>query len=51
MTGLNGLSARFGSLRRVCRPIKRQAYGFRDDGYFILKIKGAFPGELQPNPR
>ena len=27
------------------------AYGFRDDGYFILEIKGAFPGELQSNPR
>jgi hypothetical protein len=31
--------------------VKRQAYGFRDDDYFILKIKGAFPGELQLNPR
>jgi transposase len=26
------------------KVIKRQAYGFRDDAYFILKIKGAFPG-------
>lgn len=33
------------------KVIKRQAYGFRDDAYFILKIKGAFPGTLQPNPR
>lgn len=33
------------------KVIKRQAYGFRDDDYFILKIKGAFPGSLQQNPR
>jgi len=33
------------------KVIKRQAYGFRDDAYFILKIKGAFPGSLQLNPR
>jgi hypothetical protein len=33
------------------KGIKRQAYGFRDDAYFILKIKGAFPGSLQLNPR
>jgi transposase len=33
------------------KVIKRQAYGFRDDAYFILKIKGAFPGRLQPNLR
>ncbi len=33
------------------KVIKRQAYGFRDDAYFILKIKGAFPGALQLNPR
>jgi transposase len=33
------------------KVIKRQAYGFRDDEYFILKIKGAFPGRLQPHPR
>ena len=31
--------------------IERQAYGFRDDDCFILKIEGAFPGELQLNPR
>ena len=33
------------------KVIKRQAYGFRDDAYFILKIKGAFPRKLQLNPR
>jgi transposase len=24
--------------------IKRMAYGFRDDDYFFLKIRAAFPG-------
>jgi hypothetical protein len=31
--------------------IKRQAYGFRDHDYFILKVKDAFPGELHPDLR
>jgi transposase len=31
------------------KVIKRQAYGFRDDHYFILKVKAAFPGRLQPD--
>lgn len=26
------------------KVIKRMAYGFRDDGYFFLKIRAAFPG-------
>ena len=26
------------------KVIKRMAYGFRDDEYFFLKIKAAFPG-------
>lgn len=26
------------------KVIKRMAYGFRDDGYFFLKIRSAFPG-------
>jgi transposase len=25
--------------------IKRMAYGFRDDQYFFLKIRAAFPGD------
>lgn len=33
------------------KVIERQAYGFRDDGYFILKIEGALPGSLPLNPR
>lgn len=33
------------------KVIKRQAYGFRDDASFILKIEDAFRGELQLNPR
>ena len=31
------------------KVIKRQAYGFRDNQYFILKAKAAFPGRLQPD--
>ena len=26
------------------KVIKRMAYGFRDDEYFFLKIRAAFPG-------
>ena len=26
------------------KVIKRMAYGYRDDEYFFLKIKSAFPG-------
>lgn len=26
------------------KVIKRIAYGFRDDAYFFLKIRAAFPG-------
>ena len=26
------------------KVIKRMAYGFRDDSYFFLKIRAAFPG-------
>jgi transposase len=44
-------SGRLEGINNKIKVIKRQAYGFRDDAYFILKIKGAFPGKLQPNPR
>ncbi len=27
------------------KVIKRMAYGFRDDAYFFLKIRAAFPGD------
>ena len=38
------------------KVIKRMAYGFRDDAYFFLKIRAAFPGgphspELGEEPR
>ena len=26
------------------KVLKRMAYGFRDDVFFFLKIRGAFPG-------
>ncbi|TBU99819.1 ISL3 family transposase [Stutzerimonas kirkiae] len=29
------------------KVIKRMAYGFRDSGYFFLKIKAAFPGKVR----
>jgi len=44
-------TGRLEGINNKIKVIKRQAYGFRDDAYFILKIKGAFPGELQLNPR
>ena len=31
-------------IRGKIKVIKCMAYGFRDDGYFFLKIKAAFPG-------
>ncbi|MCC6428640.1 MAG: ISL3 family transposase [Phycisphaerales bacterium] len=31
------------------KVIKRMAYGFRDDAYFFLKIRAAFPGSLPGN--
>jgi transposase len=32
------------------KVIKRMAYGFRDDAYFFLKIRAAFPGTIPANP-
>lgn len=29
------------------KVIKRMAYGYRDNDYFFLKIKAAFPGKLR----
>jgi transposase len=44
-------TGRLEGINNKIKVIKRQAYGFRDDAYFILKIKGAFPGDLQLNQR
>lgn len=44
-------TGRLEGINNKVKVMKRQAYGFRDDEYFILKIKGAFQGSLQPNPR
>lgn len=44
-------TGRLEGINNKTKVIKRQAYGFRDDAYFILKIKGAFLGPLQPDPR
>ncbi len=29
------------------KVIKRMAYGYRDEDYFFLKIRAAFPGHLR----
>ena len=29
------------------KAIKRMAYGFRDDEYFFLKIRAAYPGNAR----
>ena len=29
------------------KVIKRMAYGFRDDAYFFLKVRAAFPGNAR----
>jgi transposase len=44
-------TGRLEGINNKIKVIKRQAYGFRDDDYFILKIKDAFRGSVQPNPR
>jgi transposase len=44
-------TGRLEGINNKIKVIKRQAYGFRDDAYFILKIKGAFQGPLQLNLR
>lgn len=44
-------TGRLEGMHNKIKVIKRMAYGFRDDDYFILKIKAAFPGHLHPNPR
>ena len=31
-------------MNNTIKVIKRMAYGFRDDRYFFLKIRAAFPG-------
>ncbi len=34
-------------INNTIKVIKRRAYGYRDEEYFFLKIRAAFPG----NPR
>ncbi|HUD40489.1 MAG TPA: transposase, partial [Dokdonella sp.] len=34
-------------INNTIKVIKRRAYGYRDEAYFFLKIRAAFPG----NPR
>ncbi len=42
-------TSRLEGINNKIKVIKRQAYGFRDDRYFILKVKAAFPGALHPH--
>jgi len=44
-------TAQLEGINNKIKVMKRQGYGYRDQAYFILKIKGAFQGSLQPNPR
>lgn len=44
-------TGRLEGINNKIKVIKRQAYGFRDDDYFILKIKDAFRGSGQVNLR
>jgi transposase len=44
-------TGRLEGINNKIKVIKRQAYGFRDDDYFILKIKDAFRGSVQENLR
>lgn len=34
-------------INNTIKVIKRRAYGYRDEAYFFLKIKAAFPGNLR----
>jgi transposase len=34
-------------INNKAKVIKRMAYGFRDDDYFALKIRSAFPGNAR----
>jgi transposase len=43
-------TGRLEGINNKVKVMKRQAYGYRDQEYFILKIKAAFRGSLQPNP-
>jgi transposase len=43
-------TGRLEGINNKVKVMKRQAYGYRDQEYFILKIKAAFRGSLQLNP-
>ena len=44
-------TGRLEGVNNKIKVIKRQAYGYRDQAYFMLKIKDAFRGTVQLNPR
>lgn len=35
------------AMNNKIKVIKRMAYGYRDNDYFFLKIKAAFPGKVR----
>ena len=41
---VQGVGPRPSSTHHKIKVLKRMAYGYRDDGYFFLKIMDAFPG-------
>lgn len=44
-------TGRLEGVNNKIKVMKRMAYGYRDQRYFMLKIKDAFRGSLQPNLR
>jgi transposase len=44
-------TGRLEGVNNKIKVMKRQAYGYRDQAYFMLKIKDAFRGTVQLNPR
>jgi transposase len=44
-------TGRLEGVNNKIKVLKRQAYGYRDQPYFMLKIKDAFRGTVQLNPR
>lgn len=44
-------TGRLEGVNNKIKVLKRIAYGYRDQAYFMLKIKDAFRGTVQLNPR
>lgn len=46
-TALKELWYALEGMNNKIKVIKRMAYGYRDNNYFFLKIKAAFPGKAR----